>query len=134
MNIHRVMLGAQQLADALNEEVSTATADEGSTSVDLSEVLDPLFMSILNSIAPTVSISAGGCENKEQRLLEETAKELDTPPSANSTLIPSDAGTEEYTPNPEISLYQDLAVSAPAYPTSFNPRKHQLCPLLAPCV
>ena len=42
MNIQRVMLGAQQLADALDEEVSTATADEGSTSVDLSEVLDPL--------------------------------------------------------------------------------------------
>ena len=76
MNIQRVMLGAQQLADALDEEVSTTTADEGSTSVDLSEVLDPLFLSILDSIAPTVSTSAGECEseNKEQHVLEEMAE------------------------------------------------------------
>ena len=79
MNIQRVMLGAQQLADALDEEVSTTTADEGSTSVDLSEVLDPLFLSILNSIAPTVSTPDGECENKQQRLLEEMEKELSTP-------------------------------------------------------
>ena len=59
---------------------SATTADEGgptSVRVDLSEVLDPLFLSILNSIAPTVSTSAGECENKEQQLLEEMEKELE---------------------------------------------------------
>ena len=42
--------------------------------VDLPEVLDPLFMTILNSIAPTVSTSARESENKEQHLLEEVAE------------------------------------------------------------
>ena len=107
-----------------------------SVRVGISKVLDPLFMTILNPIAPTVSTSAGECENKEQQLLEEMEKELSTPSSADSTLIPAslvdedwlaDAAHEEYTSDPEIRLYQDLAVSTPAYSTSFNPRKHQLC-------
>ena len=92
-------------------------------------------MSILNSIAPTVSTSAGECEseNKEQQLLEEMAKELRRRPTADSTLIPAtvmdtrdargpDRGV--YHSDPEISPYQDLTVSAPAYLTSFNPRQH----------
>ena len=44
--------------------------------VGLSGVPGPLFMSILNPVAPTVSTSAGECEseNKEQHLLEEMAE------------------------------------------------------------
>ena len=37
-----------------------------------------------------------------------------------------DRGVYRSNDDPEIRLYQDLGVSAPAYPTSFNPRKHQL--------
>ena len=109
---------------------------KGPTSLESPPGLDPLFMSILNSIAPTVSTSDRECENKQQQLLEETAKELNTPLSADSTLIPAslvdedwsaDVAHDEYTSDPEIRLYQHLAVSTPAYSASFNSRKHQLC-------